>query len=107
VKRRIITALMLGMAGFAASSFATTSGDVVISPESKGAFIDKFFKDYKSKGHSFSVSDTELDELFIDDGLNGIRTPIWGTEFFRFTLNQYNGKAWQDLARKELEPTNP
>ncbi len=59
--------------------WADTSGDVVISPESRGVFINRFFMDYKSKGHHFKVSDAELDQLFVKDGFNGIRTPIWGS----------------------------
>ncbi|WP_168433076.1 LamG-like jellyroll fold domain-containing protein [Pontiella sulfatireligans] len=70
----MIIALCLTVSGVA---HAATSGDVVVSPENKGVFIDKFFKDYKS-GNNPNPSNGALDDLFIDDGLNGIRTPIWG-----------------------------
>ena len=56
---------------------ATTSGEVIVSPQNKGVYIDKIFMDYKYFNNP-TPSDAELDEIFILDGLNGIRTPIWG-----------------------------
>ena len=73
---RVLTvlAIMLVMQG----ARAETSGDVVISPENLGVCISLFFMDYKSRGDAFKISDAELDECFVLDGFNGIRTPIWG-----------------------------
>lgn len=59
------------------ASKAATSGDVVVSPESKGVFVDKFFYDFKINNNP-NFSDSKMDDLFITDGFNGIRTPIWG-----------------------------
>lgn len=70
----LVLAVILTFAGHVA---ATPSGDVVISPDSKGVFVDRFFKDYKSSNNP-NPGDSSLDDLFIEDGLNGIRTPIWG-----------------------------
>ncbi len=58
-------------------SQAATSGDVVVSPEDRGVLVDKFFYDCKIYSNP-SFSGSRLDDLFITDGFNGVRTPIWG-----------------------------
>jgi hypothetical protein len=71
------TALVAVCLGLCAVSRAATSGDVVVSPEDKGVLVDKFFYDFKINNNP-SFSDSKLDDLFITDGFNGVRTPIWG-----------------------------
>ncbi|MDF7824787.1 LamG domain-containing protein [Pontiellaceae bacterium B12227] len=56
---------------------AVTTGDVVVSPENKGVFVDKFFYDAKIHNNP-NLSNSKLDDLFVTDGFNGVRTPVWG-----------------------------
>ncbi len=74
MKKIVLYAVCLGLC---AAARATTSGDVIVSPEDKGVLVDKFFYDFKINNNP-SFSDSKLDDLFVIDGFNGVRTPIWG-----------------------------
>ncbi len=58
---------------------AATSGDVIISPAERGGLIDKIFYDFKYFNNP-SPTDERLREYFVDDGFNGLRTPIYGDD---------------------------
>uniref|UniRef100_UPI003566217B LamG-like jellyroll fold domain-containing protein n=1 Tax=Pontiella sp. TaxID=2837462 RepID=UPI003566217B len=74
MKRLVLSAVLL-ICG--AGARAVTSGDVVISPENTGVLVDKFFYDFKINNNP-AYSESKLDDLFVTDGFNGVRTPIWG-----------------------------
>ncbi len=80
MKHRIIRIVLFGLAGVAGTSFAETSGDVVISLDHKGKQIDRFFYDFKSPGAPKKfVRNGWAKTLLNDYGFNGIRTSIYGT----------------------------
>ena len=71
---------------------SATGGDAVIRPESQKQLIDRFFYDFKSPNAAYKVATNHATynatNLFTKDGLNGVRTPIYGTR-----TNPYSGEA--------------
>lgn len=61
----------------AGNTYAQTGGDAIIYPETKGKLIDAFFYDLKQSPGAVS-DDSKANDLFVVDGMNGIRIPIYG-----------------------------
>lgn len=58
---------------------STTFADAVIYPEIKGEVIDAFFYDLKYWIGAIN-SETKANSIFIEDGMNGVRIPIFGND---------------------------
>ncbi len=75
-KNLLLAKIVLSAIGLV-PTHAQTGGDAIIDPMATGVLIDTYYKDFKANNNP-ELTKANAQSLFITDGMNGIRTPIYG-----------------------------